>query len=188
MCVNYHIYSISKCQNNTYITPFVLNVYNVVFWCPADFDASSIFLIKKKQLFKLLLLLCRLFKYNPSYWVHEPELFNIQGEQDRVRAFMQINPHCCCWCSYARVNERALSLSWAQHQHLPDECAQQRKGSRTEKERGRGDILDKGDNKSMTIMELRRWGMSDLRKRIAEIWQWIQTKGWSWLPGFSFSY
>lgn len=91
--------------------------------------------------------------------------------------------------------KRALSLSSAQHQHLTDECAQKRKGRRTEKERGRGDILDKGYDKSMTIMELRWWRTSDLRKRTVEIWQWIQTKGWSWLlffillyPRFAFQY
>lgn len=99
---------------------------------------------------------------------------------------MQIRPSCCCYCSEAPVNERALSLSSAQHQHLPDECAQQRKGRRTEEGRGREDILDKGDDKSMTIMELRRWGMSDLRKRTVKIWQRNETKGYSWLLFFFF--
>lgn len=94
--------------------------------------------------------LSHLLKYNPSYCVHEPDVFHIQGEQDRVRACMQIHPRCCGWFS---------TLSLAQ------QCAQQRKGRRSEKERGRGDILHKDDDKSMTIMELRRWKMSGLQKK-----------------------
>lgn len=80
---------------------------------------------------------------------------------------MQIFPRCCC------VRERAPSLSSVQHQHLPGGA--QKNGRRTAKERkrtrGRGDILDKSSNKTMLMIESRRWRMSDIGERTVEIWQ-----------------